>query len=303
MRWNQKTQLFIYTFIFMLFFVQRSQADCLNCTTLDFGKKIEMNLILPMLEMSMKDKIAYIQSFNIEVYRVMDPEAGPITLGFLPYAPKEKISSKFLKLFEEGVIGLYMTPTNSMYRVQSPTILLSESTDHWTVVHEFSHFLFDRARMMYDSTRESVLVLKSEDAQEDFFEAKEVFKMFDGFRDEGHKEHLIRSFILYAKMQILFIKSCEYEETTIEKFIRTLYEVKKPRGFDDSHFDRSTRYIKSTSSKGHEMLTFILEDCELWNRTLTGKDQTLIDDLATTCQSAKALKDEGHRVVKGLELE
>lgn len=303
MHLNKKNQFYIYILIFVLFFTQRSQADCVSCTTLDFGKKIEMNLILPMLEMSMKEKIAYIQSFNVDVYRVADPEAEVVTLAFLPYAPKEKISAKFLKLFEEGVIGLYMTPTNSMYRVQSPTILLSEGADHWTVIHEFSHFLFDRARMMYDSTRESVFVLKSEDAQEDFFEAKEVFKMFDGFRDEQHKEHLVHSFILYAKMQILFVRSCEYEETTIEKFIRTLYEVKKPVGFEDTHFERSTRYIKSTSSKGHEMLGFILEDCELWNRTLTEKDQSLIGDLRAVCQSAKVLKEEGHQVVRGLELE
>lgn len=300
----QRTRSFISFFLLMLFFAQSAQAACVNCTTLDFDKKIEMNLILPMLQMSMKEKIGYIQSFNVEVYRVKDPEAETITLSFLPYASKEKFSSKFLKLFEEGVIGLYMTPTNLMYRVQEPTILLSEGADDWTVIHEFSHYLFDRARLMQDATQESEFVLRSQDSQEDFFEAKEVFNMFNGFRDEQHKKHLINSFVSYAKMQMLFVKTCEYEETTIEKFIRAIYTIHKPQGFLEEHFERSTRYIKSTSSKGHEMLGFILEDCDLWRQTLSlEKDKGLIRSLDKVCQSARTLKEEGHRVVKGLYLE
>lgn len=279
-------------------------AECVNCTSLDFDKKIEMNLITPMLQMTLQQKIQHIEGLGVEVLRVADPDGQPVTLGFLPLATSEQIPNKFLKIFSEGVLGIYMTPTNYMYAVKKPTILLLESTDDWTVIHEFAHYLFDRARLMADSTRESTFVMHSDDSQEDFFDAKTMYRNFDGYMNQEHKERMINSFVVYAKVQMFFSKTAELEETTIEKFIRDLYLKQQPLGFKASHFERSTRYIHSTSSKGQQNLRFLEEDCVDLEKTLTTADAAdLLRDLRAVCKDVSALKKKALRVYEELHLD
>lgn len=280
-----------------------AQADCANCTTLDFNKKIEMDLVRPMLQMTLAEKSKYIESFGIELYKIKDVAARPVTLGFLSYPPAGKFASKFIKIFSEGVLGIYLTPSNLMYGVEKPTILLLESTDDWTLVHEFSHYLFDRARLASDNTRESALMNLSTDAKEDYMNAREGYKIFDGYRDEAHKKHTIESFIVYARTQMIFVKTCEFEESTIEKMIRSLYASEKPHGFNESHFERSTRYIKETSTTGQINLGFLSSDCEILDKTLTEQDGKLRADLAKTCAKVEKLKQEDMHLLMGLGLE
>lgn len=277
-------------------------ADCADCTSVDFDKKIEMHLITPMLQMSLQEKIQHIQKLGVDVFRVADSEGQAITLGFLPYASDDLIPKKFLKLFNEGVLGIYMTPTNFMYTVKKPTILLLESADDWTVIHEFAHYLFDRARLMADSTRESTFVMHSDDSQEDFFDAKTMYRNFDGYMNQEHKERMINSFVVYAKVQMFFSKTAELEETTIEKFLRDMYQHQKPLGFNEKHFERSTRYIHETSMKGQQNLRFLEEDCADLKKTLTSKDQKLLQSLTEVCASVTTLKQQSLKVYEDLHL-
>lgn len=279
-----------------------AMADCRDCTTLDFGKNIQLNLLTPMLHMSLKEKITYVQSFGIDVYKVKDPENLPVTVGFLPLATADIIPAKFLKLFTEGAIGQYMTDTNYAYTVKRPTILLIESVDDWTVIHEFAHYLFDRARMMEDNTRESLHLMHSEDAQEDFFEAKEIYRNLGQYRDDGHKIRTIQSFILYAKMQLFFERSASLEETTIEKLLRGYYVTHKPHGFGHNDIERSDRYVFSTSLKAQESLRLILEDCVDLAKTLNAQDQNLLKELSDVCTQADLLKKDGVKVYESTGL-
>lgn len=287
----------------MLFGSSVAQAECTSCTTLDFGKKIEFEFLRPMLKMTLAEKSAYMQSLGIEVYRIPDPAGKPVTLGFLSYPPSGKIAAKFIRIFSEGAIGLYLTPSNLMYGVDKPTILLMESTDDWTLVHEFSHYLFDRARLQMDSTRESALMNRSSDAREDYFNAREGYKVFDAYRDEGHKQQTIGSFIVYALTQMIFAETCELEETTIEKMIRSMYAEDRPHGFNEAHFERSTRYIKETSTTGQVNLGFLSADCEILDKTLTEQDGKLRLALAKTCAKVEKLKKEDLKLLKNLGLE
>lgn len=287
----------------MIFASSLAQAECKDCTTLDFNKKIQLGLILPMLKMTLEEKAKYMQSQGVELYRVADVQERPITLGFLSYPPAGKFAAKHIKMFSEGTLGIYMTPTNLMYGVTQPTILLLESTDDWTLVHEFSHFLFDKARLMYDSTRESALMNQSTDAKEDYSNARESYKMFDAYRDEDHKQHTIDSFIVYANTQMIFAKTCEFEESTIEKMIRALYVQEQPHGFKEPHFERSTRYIRETSTNGQINLGFLSSDCEILNETLTEQDGKLRLALAKTCAKVEKMKQEDLQLLKNLGLE
>ncbi|WP_041583427.1 hypothetical protein AB1A81_00055 [Bdellovibrio bacteriovorus] len=286
----------------VVFSASVSMADCRDCTTVDFEKNIQLNLLTPMLHMSLKEKITYVQSFGIDVYAVKDPENLPITVPYLPYATEDIIPAKFIKLFSEGAIGQYMTETNYAYTVKKPTILLIESVDDWTVIHEFAHYLFDRARLMEDDTRESLHLMHSEDAQEDFFDAKESFRNLGGYRDEEHKKRTIQSFVLYAKMQIFFERSASLEETTIEKLLRNYHVTHKPHGFTHKDTERSDRYVYNTSFKAQEALRLILEDCVDLAKTLTAQDQNLLSELKNVCHQAKELKKDGVKVYESTGL-
>lgn len=277
-------------------------AECRDCTTVDFEKEIQLNLLTPMLDMNLKQKIAYIQSQGIDVFRVKDTENLPVTVSFLPYATEDMIPKKFLKVFSEGAIGLYMTESNYAYGVKKPTILLIESTDDWTVIHEYAHYLFDRARMMTDNTRESLHLMHTEDAQEDFFEAKEIYRNLGQYRDESHKNRTIQSFVLYAKMQVFFERSASLEETTIEKLLRRYYVTHKPHGFGHNDIERSDRYVFSTSQKAQESLRLILEDCVDLAKTLNAQDQDLLKELSNVCTQADLLKKDGVRVYESTGL-
>lgn len=277
-------------------------AECRDCTTVDFEKEIQLNLLTPMMDMNLRQKIAYIQSQGIDVFRVKDTENLPVTVPYLPYATEEIIPKKFLKVFSEGAIGLYMTESNYAYGVKNPTILLIESTDDWTVIHEYAHYLFDRARMMTDNTRESLHLMHTEDAQEDFFEAKEIYRNLGQYRDESHKNRTIQSFVLYAKMQVFFERSASLEETTIEKLLRRYYVTHKPHGFSHNDIERSDRYVFNTSQKAQESLRLILEDCVDLAKTLNAQDQDLLKELSNVCTQADRLKKDGVKVYESTGL-
>lgn len=275
---------------------------CPDCSVLDFGKKIELKLLQPMLKMSIPEKIRYIQSFGVDLYKVADPQKETPTVAFLPEAPAKQFP-KYIKLFNEGVIGIYMTPNNSMYGVKKPTILFIESADHWTLIHEFSHYLFDRARSAEGSLNEGLLVNSSDDAQEDYFDAREKFRSRDGYVNDEHKRHTIMSFVNYAQVQLIFAKTCEFEETTIEKILRGAYSHHNPVGFRESDFERSTRYIRSTSAKGQQNLNFLLQDCEVLPQTLSDNDKELKAQLAKTCAKVQQLKEASAKVLQGLNIQ
>ncbi|RYG71956.1 hypothetical protein EON80_04645 [bacterium] len=113
---------------------------CAGCVTLDFDKKIERHLIEPMLKMTTAQKLAYVKSFGIELYRVHDPENGKVTTLSLATPPVREIPAlqRFVDMFKTDLLGIYLTPSNYSYRVKHPTILYIDSADDWTIIHEFS---------------------------------------------------------------------------------------------------------------------------------------------------------------------
>ena len=277
-------------------------ADCNQCVASDFGKKIELHLLAPLLQMSLKEKIDYIQKYGIQVFRVKDSENLPVTVPFLPVATENEIPEKFLKAFADGGLGQYMTPKNINYGVTKPTMLLIESVDHWTIVHEFAHFLFERARLMSDDSSESLLLMSSEDAFEDYMEAKNIYRDLGNYRDENHKSRTIQSFVLYAKAQLFFIRTNQLEETTIEKMLRQLYVSKRPTGFTEWDYNRSGNYIYKTSADAQESLRLLIEDCDFLSATLHRGDENLIRPLAEVCGDAKVLKQQARQVYQDVGL-
>lgn len=297
-----KVSRYIFLFITLLLIQGVAQADCGKCTTVDFGKQIELQLLQPMLKMNLQQKIEYVQKYGIQVFRVKDSEHLPVTVPYLPIATENDIPAKFLKAFADGGLGQYMTPKDLNYGVTKPTMLLIESVDHWTIVHEFAHFLFERARLMSDDSSESLLLMSSEDAFEDYMEAKSIYQDLSEYRDESHKQRTVQSFVLYAKTQLFFIRTNQLEETTIEKMLRQYYVQNRPTGFTDWDYNRSGNYIYKTSSDAQESLRLLVEDCDFLRGTLHKGDEGFIQPLVQVCREAKLLKQEARQVYQAVGL-
>ncbi|WII70622.1 hypothetical protein QJS83_09145 [Bdellovibrio sp. 22V] len=293
--------LLLAVLIFGLF-TQNSWAQCTDCTTLEFGKKVQLPLLSPLLPMDSKAKLEYIASLGVDLFKMPSPDESP-TIAFLASPPVE-IMKRYEKYFrDEGVLGLFLSHNATYNRVHTSTILLIESSDAWTITHEFMHYLFDRARLLEDPTSESRIVNNMSDAREDFFGTWERYKMFDGYANEEHKQATVANFIAYSDRLQQLLLGFEMEEMAIEKFLRVIYIHHKPPGFDQNSFDRSTRYIKSTGTKALMNLDIILEICSDVRKTLNASDKTLTSSLAQSCNRALSYKNAILKIGKDLEIE
>ncbi|WP_374075442.1 hypothetical protein [Bdellovibrio bacteriovorus] len=280
---------------------QTSFAKCVDCTTLEFGKKVQVPLLSPLLPLDAKGKLEYIAHMGVDLFK-MPTQEEPATIAFLSTPPPD-LMKRYEKIFNEGVLGLFLTERATYNRVHTPTILLLESADAWTITHEFMHYLFDRARLLDDPTTESRLVNNMSDAKEDFFGTWDRYKMFGGYANEEHKQATVANFVAFADLQQQILLSFEMEEMAIEKFLRMIYIHHKPPGFDQTSFDRSTRYIRSTGSKSLDYLNVMLSSCEDIRNSLSASDGELLAKLGKTCAQAQAYKKTILKIGQDLNIE
>ncbi|MEK2646744.1 hypothetical protein [Bdellovibrio sp. BCCA] len=280
---------------------QTSFAKCTDCTTLEFGKKVQVPLLSPLLPLGSKGKLEYIAHLGVDLFR-MPTQEEPATIAFLA-TPSADLMSRYKKHFDEGTLGIFLTERATYNRVEHPTILLIESADAWTITHEFMHYLFDRARLLEDPTSESRIVNNMTDAKEDFFGTWDRYKMFGGYANEEHKQATVANFVAFADLQQQILLSFEMEEMAIEKFLRLIYIHHKPFGFDQSSFDRSTRYIRSTGSKALDYLNVMLSSCDDVRNSLLTQDRELLAKLNKTCTQAQDYKNTILKIGKDLNIE
>lgn len=278
------------TLLFTTLLSTAVKAQCVTCTTLDFGKKADVNKLIPLLSGNTKDKMQYLQSEGLDVFKVTSNEPEPPTLTFLA-APPPILLDVFGKHFLEGTLGIYLTERAHRNYVEKPTILFIESADSWTLAHEFMHHLFDRARFMEDARTESLIVNNMNDAKEDFLSYWDRYKSHQAYSDQHHKEATISSFVAFSKVQQQLLLSFEMEEMAIERYIRTLYLSPIPHDLDQESFHRSTRYIQSTGTKALAILEVALDTCLDLEKTLLKTDQSLNDQLRANCTAVKNLKN------------
>ncbi|MBK9323337.1 MAG: hypothetical protein IPM97_10410 [Bdellovibrionaceae bacterium] len=266
---------------------------CTDCRALDLDKKIQLHLVRPMWAMTSSQKIEYVRSFGLDLYKVKDIERDPARLDYLPEPSiKENPTwEKFVKIFDEGVMGLFLTPSNASNRVKNPTIFYNESADDWTIVHEFMHYLFDRARLLDDTTAESRVVNNLNDAKEDFFDYWNSYRENSSFRNEAHKNNMIRSFVTFLEAQIYLLKNFELEEVVIERYLRSVYLNQKPKNFRRKNFARGERYIRSTVETVQEHTRVMLETCDDMKTALGDNDSKLRLEVDAVCDQVKTLKD------------
>lgn len=280
-------------------FTPIAQAECGDCTLLDFGKKAQVAQLSPLLGGTMKSKTDYLQNIGLDLFRIPAPQEVP-TIGFLPTPPADLLKV-FGKHFEEDALAIYLTERSYSNHVHKPTILLIESADSWTIAHEFMHHLFDRARFMEDPTMESKVVNNMSDAKEDFLESWSKYKMNNRYLDANHRDQTIESFVHFIEVQLRLLLTFEMEEMAIEKFLRTMY-IQNQTDFDRNSFDRSTRYIGKNGTKALTILEVTLETCKDLRRTLTSTEASQMQTLARACQKATDLKESVLKLGQDLQI-
>ncbi len=284
---------FLNLFLAVTLFSSAAQAKCGDCTLLDFGKKAQVAQLSPLLQGDMKSKTDYLQSLGLDLFKIPTPKEVA-TIPFLPMPP-EDLMKVFGKYFAEDALAIYLTERSYSNHVLKPTILLIESTDSWTIAHEFMHHLFDRARFMEDPTMESQVVNNMSDAKEDFMEAWSKYKLNNKYFDSNHKNQTIDTFVTFTDIQLRLLLTFEMEEIAIEKFLRSMY-IHHKTDFDQNSFDRSTRYIARTGAKALAILDVTLETCKDLRQTLKNDDAAQLKNLETACQQAVELKNSLEKI-------
>lgn len=282
-------KVLIKSFIFASLTASVSWGTCTDCVTLEFGKKAELNKVLPLLTGDFKSKAEYIQNLGLDLYRV-PTKNETATLGFLETPPKI-LMDYFGAIFADNALGLYLTNHSYSNQVSKPTILFIESADSWTISHEFMHYLFDRARRQEDATSESKFVMSMSDAKEDFMNSWTKYKMNNFYFNEAHKKETVQNFVTFTELQQHLLNSFEIEEMVIEKQLRSLFVHHKNHDLDPQNFERSAYYIKKTGTKALAILNTALETCDDLRATLKNNDQELMSMLQKPCEKATATKD------------
>lgn len=265
---------------------------CQDCVTLDYGKQLQIELLKPMLKISTAEKIKYIQSFGIDVMRVQDPSKDPVRLAFLPEANAQSTPRllKYLKEFEDNAVGLFLTSENLSYGVAKPTILVVESADDWTLIHEFTHFLFERARLIKKPIDEARAVNNMSDAKEDFYDSWDTFRGLGKYRDPQHKVQTLNTFLAFSSAQQQFLMTFELEEIVIEKLIRGFYVRHKLVNVSPAEFERSTRYMQRNADKALANLRAMNNSCEEIKASLGPEDGALLAPVTKVCDGVTDLQ-------------
>lgn len=270
--------------------VQTAFANCADCTTLEFGKKLQLSPLLPLFSMNTKEKLQYISNQGIALFQFSEQKA-PSSAGLLP-TPPETIRHQYQQHFsEEGVLGIYLTERLARNGVACPTILLVDHADDWTITHEFMHYLFDRARALEDPRSESLIVNNMSDAKEDFFSDWEKYKNLNRYVDQKHKMTTIENFVTFTNLQVQILLSFVLEEVTIEKFLGLAFLKSKPVGLEQDAYTHSLIYIRDSGRSSLRQLQIILDSCIELKTSLEESDEPLRLSLNRVCSGVEQHKN------------
>jgi hypothetical protein len=243
-----------------------------------FDKNLDLNLALKILERSPADRLQIMSTLGIEVYEV---SSNPVTLpSKVPKADTVRFA-EFLEEFSSGTYGLYLSPSDHRNQVHRPTLLLQANFGQWTLVHEFLHALFDRARLSSDDLGESALENSLRDTQDQFLDLQSRFntKPADLRRSDAADE-VVKALDLFADTLMESLRRYELEEVAIEIFLRERYAEKVPEGFAANDYLHSVSYLRSRGEAALSKLEPVLSIC------------VDLSQRAPSCARAAALKAE-----------
>ena len=125
-----------------------------------FSKEIISDHLDSLLTSSGEHIANYVMQQGVELYRVTEKSNSRCRYFAYLSTPTDKAQSNWdnnANHNDDGItllLGLFTTyyvpndnnPNSTSYRLNQPTIMVREDTQKWTLLHEFSHFLFADAR-------------------------------------------------------------------------------------------------------------------------------------------------------------
>jgi len=239
--------------------------------SLRFQKQIYENRITPLLAASGASSLKYVETKNVKFFKVPRPKASCRFFATLPEAPTD-----FLKLWRDTekamgggefdvILGMFL-PQNSADKVEllkeTSVIGVLESTDRWTLVHEFMHHEFEQRRVENSGN--------SEKLKEEFFSSgqsvKDLAKAFESNPSTKNFTNLVLGVQRSTKAVIELSKAYALEEVSIESYLQENHEkgifktVKLNKSSSDHYIVQSAHSAMSLLNKVAKVLNSIEEE-------------------------------------------
>lgn len=260
---------------------------------ISFDKLINLSTLNSFLLLNTQQKMTYLNQLGIDVFKVKNIEHKTPLLSFLPDIEDQSQLQRYQEMFQKNVSGLFLTENASFNEIKKPTLIFIDYANDWTIAHEFSHYLLDRARLSSYTEDESHALNSLQDAKEDYFENRSSLLAEGKFRNDNHKRALINSFITFSERQQQILLTFDMEEVAVEMLLRSIYLKNQDIGLDTESFNRSSEYIQRTGSKSLKLMNVLLDLCTETKAHLSPpQDQDLMTSLETTCSTAAKYKNQ-----------
>lgn len=223
--------------------------------TMDFNKPIDYQDWLEKIKLPFPELINKLQE-QIILYRFSNAFSVDLKSDTRPELMKLQIIPETLKnLYKQdltiGKAQAIYIPKNEvdLESNKTPIILLRDDSDHWTLIHEYTHHLFNQARKNTNMELPANYILTFNDSAEALQEYYQKFQnnnnSFNSTTDEsGFLDCLLIATDLMLKINI----STSIEEIVIEKMIREFYKknLNLPDAPDQENLNNSKKYTESS---------------------------------------------------------
>ncbi|MCJ8275858.1 MAG: hypothetical protein MJK18_03380, partial [Bdellovibrionales bacterium] len=188
-----------------------------------FEKNIVTDHLDSLLQSSGRAIAGYIQSQGVQLYRVKEKSQSECKYFAFLGAPTEEAQTNWsnsANYDDEGfsfLLGLFTTyyvPTGPQkYKIEEPTIMVREDTAKWTLLHEYSHYLFAEARTRGEMEPRQIL---SEQYYDAFNEYSRHRRQFNNNPSRQNARRLIRSLEELYEIKHDLDQAGPLEEFTVE---------------------------------------------------------------------------------------
>lgn len=180
-------------------------------------------LLLAFLQMTSVEQVQYIRSQNLDLYQ-------------------DEIPKEFSRYFDEGTLGLYLSPHNASFGVERGTLLIRRDAGIWTLTHELAHALVDLERT---DTSESSTYEDLTNAKEDYEEGMATYRNLGFFPSD---KRIYESMKTWTGLQMNLLFQFELEEVKIEKTLQEIFE-EQPGLLPVASFQSSHWYVDKNCTK------------------------------------------------------
>ena len=264
-------------FILILFLTSVSPAFSAEIPIF-LGKELDKSVLANTFQMSNRELIEYIRSLGIVVY-FLPIDAQPnmaLDAQLISIMAPAGIQQRWSRFFEQNrVLGKYFSQHDRESVFPSPTIIITDLNDKWTLLHELIHYLFERELIQSGKYDSSIYATQS-NSREDFLE------LFPALSDGHHVtnqevDRVIQIFSDYMLSEIAVAKGLTLEEVVVEKTISSLYSQGAILYLNDGQKHNADVYIQENLTRITGQLNAYYEIYADLQKVLNGRPSGVLD--------------------------